>query len=93
MAAYDYRCGRCGAFEVERPMGSAPPAVRCPRCGDAAARSWSMPALTAPRSARRRAQEAAERSAYEPAVTGGPAALSRTPRRPHNPLHAKLPRP
>jgi hypothetical protein len=76
-------------------MGEAASAETCPACGDAAQRVYTAPALTAPNAPLRRARDAADRSAHEPAVTtGGPPPQARPrPARPPNPLHAKLPRP
>ena len=91
MAQYDYRCGRCGTFEVVRPIGSAAPQERCPSCAGRAARVYSPPALTAPGSPLRRAQEASARSAHEPAVVGRPPPARRA--RPPTPRQARLPRP
>jgi putative FmdB family regulatory protein len=93
MARYDYTCRQCGIFEAVCPMGAAAPIEDCPSCGRESRRVFSAPALTSPRSPVRRVREAADRSAHEPIVTGGPAALSRSPARPFNPLHARLPRP
>lgn len=32
MAIYQYRCKRCGDFEVHHEMGKAPTTERCPSC-------------------------------------------------------------
>ncbi|MBB4661801.1 FmdB family zinc ribbon protein [Conexibacter arvalis] len=92
MALYDYECGACGVVELARPIGTAPPSIACPSCGAEAARRFAAPALTAPSGLRRRAQEAADRSAHEPTV------VKHLPPRPagprsRDPRHARLPRP
>ena len=45
MALYEYRCERDGAFEITRPLGSAPKASACPVCHDEARRVFSSPML------------------------------------------------
>ncbi|WP_078861647.1 FmdB family zinc ribbon protein [Streptomyces sp. NRRL F-5650] len=94
MARYDYTCGRCGVFEVVRPIDAPEPEPpTCATCGGATTRVYAPPALTSPRSALRRARDAAEASAHEPAVLRSPPAPPRRPARPPNPLHARLPKP
>jgi putative FmdB family regulatory protein len=92
VATYDYVCEECGVFEVVRQIGTAAAQERCPRCGCRAARVFSPPALTSPKSPLHRAREAADRSAHEPVVSRRPSSPPRRAR-PANPLHARLPRP
>ena len=50
MAIYEYRCERDGAFEVMRPIGTAPASVACPECAGESARVFSNPMVSfAPR--------------------------------------------
>jgi putative FmdB family regulatory protein len=90
---YQYLCAGCGPFEVSRPIGTAGPREGCPACGRLAARTFSTPALTSPRSAPNRVREAADRSAHEPRLVSGPPPRAARSRRSFNPLHVKLPRP
>jgi len=80
-------------FEAVRPIGVAAAQEHCPACGRDAARVFSPPVVTSPGSPLRRAREAADRSAHEPAVSGRPPSPPRRRAGPRNPLHAKLPRP
>lgn len=93
MALYEYRCPACGPFDVNRPIGSAATSEVCPRCGDAARRVFTSPALStlAPRVSRMRDLEA--KSAESPEVVSAvpPAAADRRPP-PAHPLHSQLPR-
>lgn len=93
VASYEYACERCGPFELERPIATAAAQEPCPRCGAVAPRRFTAPALTAPRAPRRRAREAADRSAHEPEVVAAPPPRPRAAPPPANPLHARLPRP
>jgi putative FmdB family regulatory protein len=92
MARYDYRCRRCGCFEIACLLGTAPPEQPCPGCGEAATRVVSTPALVAGRTAVTRAVEADHRSASEPTVVATPPPR-RPAARPVGRLRAKLPRP
>ena len=50
MAIYEYRCERDGAFDVMRPIGTAPASVECPECAGDAMRVFSNPMVSfAPR--------------------------------------------
>jgi putative FmdB family regulatory protein len=69
VATYAYRCGTCGLFDVDRPMGSAPPAVPCPACDAGAPRVYTPPLLAWTPSPLARARAAEERSADYPKVT------------------------
>lgn len=46
MAAYDYRCGTDGVFELTAPLGTAPSEAPCPECGKDAPRIFSAPLTT-----------------------------------------------
>ncbi|MFC5952654.1 FmdB family zinc ribbon protein [Pseudonocardia lutea] len=91
---YAFRCPHCGGFDVVRPMREAGAPARCPECGSAARRVFESPALRAGDPGVRRALEASERSADEPAVVSSVPGRSRkaipTSR---DPRHARLPRP
>jgi putative FmdB family regulatory protein len=93
MASYDYVCGQCGVFEVVRAIDAPVREQTCPVCGGAATRVYASPALISPRSALRRAREAAELSAHEPAVRHSLLAPPPRSARSRNPLHVRLPRP
>lgn len=88
---YEFRCSRCGVFDMALPMGAAPAAARCGSCGGPAARRYGA-ALLSGRSPLRQAREAASRSADEPALTSGPPAAQPAPGR-ADPRRARLPRP
>lgn len=68
MAVYQYRCARCGVFEVSRPMGSARRAEPCAACGDESSRVFSPPSLARVSRPLARALAAQEASAHEPRV-------------------------
>jgi putative FmdB family regulatory protein len=68
MATYEYRCERCGLFDIDRAMGTAPRAMACPTCGAEAARVFSAPLLTRTPAALGKALAREERSGYEPEV-------------------------
>lgn len=97
MALYEYRCDRDGAFEVMRPLGTAPAAVACPVCNREAPRIISAPMiLRTSRSAWSTAIERAEKTRYEPeVVTSVPAAGAKRRTRvvPLTPTLRGLPRP
>jgi putative FmdB family regulatory protein len=93
MAAYDYRCRRCGVYEARFPVGTAPARHVCPGCGAATKRVFSPPAVLPKDTALSRAIDADRRSAHEPAVVSAPLPARPRQRQPANPLHAKLPRP
>lgn len=95
MARYDFRCGRCGVFEIAYAMGAAPARADCPGCQEPSPRVWSAAAVLPGRTALGRAMDADRRSAHEPAVAAAPPQRHGT--RPRNPsqaaLRARLPRP
>ena len=97
MATYGYRCPRDGAFDVVRPIGTAPASHVCPACGDPASRHWTPPMLS---TADRRSMalvDATKATAERPAVVDAPPPRPRDRRRTvttrENPRLAGLPRP
>jgi putative FmdB family regulatory protein len=93
---YGYRCGRCGGFELLRPMAEAAAATACPQCREPARRVFGAPALGGRNPGLHRALDASARSADTPdVVTAVPTAGRRTPgvRTTTDPRHARLPRP
>lgn len=97
MAIYEYRCDEDGAFDVTRPLGTAPESVACPVCGGATTRVISAPMLRCgSRPALFGAIERAEKSRYEPeVVTSVPSTGARGRARVLSltPTLARLPRP
>ncbi|WP_445188155.1 FmdB family zinc ribbon protein [Pseudonocardia sp. Cha107L01] len=93
MPTYGFRCGRCGPFDVRRAMADLSELERCPHCAEPASRVFGAPALRAGDPGMRRALDAQERSAHQPAVvTSTPPSRRRTPVS-TDPRHARLPRP
>ena len=96
MAIYEYRCERDGAFDVMRPIGTAPASVACPECASESVRVFSNPMVSfAPRELVA-ALDHEQKTRYEPdVVTSLPATGARkpTPMAPLTPQLAKLPRP
>jgi putative FmdB family regulatory protein len=96
MALYEYRCERDGAFEITRPLGSAPAASACPVCHDEARRVFSSPMLRRQPRALVAAIDHAEKTREAPdVVTSLPptGARRRTPMAPLTPALRRLPRP
>ncbi|WP_079166228.1 zinc ribbon domain-containing protein [Streptomyces oceani] len=94
VARYDYRCGNCGVYEVECPVGNAEPERTCPRCLGSARRLFSTGVLISGSGPVAAAMDTDRRSAHEPAVVHAPPPDPLRGRsRPAHPLHAKLPRP
>ena len=96
MAIYEYRCERDGAFDVVRPIGTAPPSVTCPECAGEAARVFSNPMVSFAPRALVAALDHEQKTRYEPdVVTSLPpaGARRRTPMAPSTPTLARLPRP
>lgn len=97
MAIYEYRCPQDGAFDVHRPIGTAPESVPCSVCGGESMRMVSMPMIK--RMSNRglvAALDRAQKSRYEPdVVTSLPAAGAMRPRPSLKitPALAHLPRP
>jgi putative FmdB family regulatory protein len=68
MALYGFACGRCGPFELRRPMSEAAAPACCPACGDEARRIFTPPGLALLAAPLRGALDGEERSAHEPDV-------------------------
>ncbi|WUI01262.1 zinc ribbon domain-containing protein [Spirillospora sp. NBC_00431] len=92
MVTYQYKCARCGPFDLALPMGGARPEQRCGRCDGTARRVFTAPSLTRPGAPLARALDAQEASRHEPRVVTSPAPERRT-KPPADPRHALLPRP
>jgi putative FmdB family regulatory protein len=69
MAAYDFTCERCGAFEVRRPMAEAEKPANCPQCRGEARRLFAAPLTYRSSPAARDALGREEASRHEPART------------------------
>jgi putative FmdB family regulatory protein len=96
VALYEYRCGQDGAFDITRPLGTAPATVACPVCRGEARRVFSKPMLSSTPRALVAAIDHAEKSRDEPeVVTSLPpkGARKRTPVLPLTPTLRRLPRP
>ncbi len=95
MTVYRYACPDCGDVEASFPMGSAPGAVVCPRCGERAERVFTAPHVSIAGKTAYKLIDAAARTAHEPqVVTALPSTGVKRPARiTTNPLHRKLPRP
>lgn len=96
MAIYEYRCERHGAFDEERPMGTAPAVARCPTCREEGRRVYSAPLLTSTAPALAAALDHSERTRHEPdVVTSLPSKhpRKRQPMARMTPQLARLPRP
>jgi len=96
MAIYEYRCERDGAFDVTRPIGTAPASVECPECAGEAVRVFSNPMVSFAPRALVAALDHEQKTRYEPeVVTSLPAKGNRrpAPMATLTPQLAKLPRP
>lgn len=95
LATYSYRCRAHGAFDVQRPIGTAAGASGCPTCGGYAARVYSPPMLAHVSRALTEALDSDERSREAPAVLSAPPPRARSSGRPRqvNPAVRNLPRP
>ena len=96
MAIYEYRCERDGAFEVTRPIGTAPSSIACPVCASQAGRVFSSPMISLAPRALVAALDHEEKTRHEPdVVTSLPPAPAhrRTPMLPLTPTLGRLPRP
>lgn len=94
MPTYDYRCPRCGGFQLRRPMAESERETTCPGCALPAARVFGAPALRGLDPAVRRALDAGVRSADSPqVVTSVPGRSRRATPVTTDPRHARLPRP
>ena len=96
MATYGYRCTQDGPFDVSAPIGTAPTAPECPRCGGAGHRVFTAPRLSTADPRRMALLDATKATADRPAVVDGVPtqnASRRTVSPRTNPMLAKLPRP
>lgn len=97
VAVYEFRCRDHGAWEEQRPLGTAPDDLPCPECGGAARRTMTVPRLSRGSRGSRtrmRAIEATEASADAPPVVTALPSAPRTRRRTTtNPALRHLPRP
>jgi putative FmdB family regulatory protein len=96
MALYEYRCERDGAFEIVRPLGTAPASSACPVCSDDARRVFTSPMLVTQPRELVAAIDHAEMTRESPdIVTSLPpaGARRRTPMAPLTPGLMRLPRP
>jgi putative FmdB family regulatory protein len=96
MAVYEYRCERDGAFEVLRPIGTAPDASACPVCSEDARRVFTSPMLlTQPRELVAAIDHAEGTRESPDIVTSLPPRPrgKRTPMAPLTPALQRLPRP
>jgi putative FmdB family regulatory protein len=96
VAIYEYRCEIHGAFDIARPIGTAPASIACPQCTNEADRVFSSPMVSfAPRELVA-ALDHAEKTKTDPdVVTSLPRRPKheRTPVAPLTPALKKLPRP
>ncbi|WP_448616741.1 FmdB family zinc ribbon protein [Modestobacter sp. URMC 112] len=77
MPLYEFRCARCGPFDVHRAMQDASATAPCPSCRQPATRSYAVgvgrPSGGALRDAGRADRALVERAySGEPVVTGPP---------------------
>jgi putative FmdB family regulatory protein len=95
MALYEYRCPSDGAFEIIRPLGTAPDHVACKFCGGPASRVITAARIrSASRSAWHAAIDHADKSRYEPEVVTSLPSTGPGPRRGAlHPAMLNLPRP
>ena len=96
MAIYEYRCERDGAFDVMRPIGTAPVSIACPVCASEAERVFTSPLVSFAPRALVAALDHEEKTRHEPdLVTSLPPrpAHQRTPVVPLTPTLRRLPRP
>jgi putative FmdB family regulatory protein len=96
VAIYEYRCEFDGAFDVTRPIGTAPPSIACPQCASEAERVFSSPMVSRTPRALVAALDHEEKTRHEPdVVTSLPPkpAHRRTPVLPLTPTLKRLPRP
>ncbi|WP_374213808.1 FmdB family zinc ribbon protein [Streptomyces sp. A3M-1-3] len=92
MATYEYRCSRCGPFNVRLAIGTAPKAYGCPVCTGAARRVYSSPGLSLSPRAAADLHDREEQAREAPAVVSEVPPRSRIRRYPH-PALSRLPRP
>jgi putative FmdB family regulatory protein len=97
VAIYEYQCKQHGHFERVLRLGTAPPTLPCPACGQDSTRVFSTAILRCgTRPAWIAAMDRAEKSRHEPEVVASPPPdLARRGRRvaKMTPQLARLPRP
>jgi putative FmdB family regulatory protein len=96
VAIYEYRCARDGAFDVKRPIGTAPMSIACPTCAGEAGRVFSSPMVSRAPRALVAALDHEDKTRHEPDVVTSlppPPAHRRTPVLPLTPTLRRLPRP
>ncbi|MFN0304131.1 MAG: zinc ribbon domain-containing protein [Burkholderiales bacterium] len=95
MAIYEYQCDQHGAFDVTRPLGTAPTSVPCSVCGSEARRVFSLATVrSGTRTAWTAAIDHAEKSRHEPeVVTSLPSSGARRRTLSLTPALRRLPRP
>jgi putative FmdB family regulatory protein len=96
MALYEYRCERDGAFDIIRPLGTAPAETACPVCAGPARRVFSSPMLTRMPRGLVAALDHEQKTRESPdVVTSLPPTGARraTPMAPLTPALQRLPRP
>ncbi|MES4889657.1 zinc ribbon domain-containing protein [Streptomyces sp. NPDC096012] len=91
MATYEYRCVRCGTFDVKLPIGTAPEARDCPVCAGAARRVFSAPGIARTSTAAAALRSREEQSREAPEVVSQVPPGRTAPRQPH-PALSRLPR-
>jgi putative FmdB family regulatory protein len=74
---YEFLCRECGPFEQQRSFAEAGNPMRCPSCGEAARRVYSIPATKNVPAAFSSAMHRAEKSADQPEVVRRPAGGTR----------------
>lgn len=79
MATYTFRCATDGPVDVRLPIGTAPVAITCPRCGSPSARVFTAPLLGLADRRRMAVIDHAESSRSEPAVVSALPAGRRRP--------------
>jgi putative FmdB family regulatory protein len=96
MATYQYRCDQDGLVETAWPIGTAPPRLACPACGDDARRVFTTPLLAlADRRVMSLIDKTESTSAVPDVVTSLPPRRRRPagPPAPTSPALHRLPRP
>ena len=68
MAIYEYRCEHDGAFDVTRPIGTAPASIACPACAGEARRVFTSPMISLAPRALVAALDHEEKTRHEPDV-------------------------
>ena len=98
MARYSYTCADHGPAEVTLPIGTAPPQLDCPECGQPARRVYSSPMLSAVDQKRMNLIDSTHETSDRPEVVtsiprGGRINSRPTRMAPPDPRLQKLPRP